>query len=246
MHRRDLAGLRPDTPEWLDLRGILFSSRCDVFVNPDPTTGFVVCAWDMAVGVAAGRPLRSVVAAAVGGSEGVRTAEWHLLAAPESVETIAAALPAWRRRGVTLHTRTANEPLVAPATQSGIEIRLAPEGWVAAGLSVEHLPQPLRREYETDMLRQCPLAAAVADDRAVAFCYVAVQSEALWDIAVDTLPSHRRRGLAAACVGKLAEHLDRQGLRPVWGALDENEPSMRLAARLGFRPAARLTSFVRG
>ncbi len=245
MHRRDLAGLRPDTPQWLDLRGFLFSSRCDVFANSDPTTGFVVCAWDMAVAVAAGRPARSVVAAAVAGNDGARTAEWHLLAPPESVEALATALPAWRRRGVTLHTRTVNEPFRAPETQSGIETRLAPDGWAAAGLSVEHLPQSLRREYETDMLRRCPLAVAVADDRAVAFCYAAVTSESLWDIAVDTLPAHRRRGLATACVAKLAEHMDRQGMRPVWGALDDNEPSMRLAARLGFRPAARLTSFVR-
>ena len=120
MHRRDLAGLRPDTPQWLDLRGLLFSSRCDVFANSDPTTGFVVCAWDMAVAVAAGRPLRSVVAAAVAGSEGVRTAEWHLLAPPESLEAIATTLPDWRRRGVTLHTRTASEPFGEPQTQSGI------------------------------------------------------------------------------------------------------------------------------
>ncbi len=245
MHHRDLAGLRPDTPQWLDLRGILFTGRCDVFANSDPTTGFVVCAWDMAVAVAAGQPVQSVVAAATAGSDGARSAEWHLLAPPESVDAVATALPDWRRRGVTLHTRSGNEPFRTPETQSGIETRLAPAGWAAAGLSVEHLPQSLRREYETDMVRRCPLAVAVADDRAVAFCYAAVTSESLWDIAVDTLASHRRRGLSIACVATLAEHMDRLGLCPVWGALDENEPSMRLAARLGFRPAAGFTSFVR-
>ena len=130
MHRQDLADLRPDTPQWLDLRGFLFSSRCDVFANSDPTTGFIVCARDMAVAVAAGQPLRSVVDEAVAGSQGVRPAEWHLLAPPESVEAIATALPDWRRRGVSLHTRTATEPFRAPQAQPDIELRLAPEGWV--------------------------------------------------------------------------------------------------------------------
>jgi hypothetical protein len=34
-----------------------------------------------------------------------------------------------------------------------------------------------------------------------------------------------------------------QGRRPVWGALDSNLPSLRLAARLGFRPVDRLVVF---
>jgi predicted GNAT family acetyltransferase len=79
----------------------------------------------------------------------------------------------------------------------------------------------------------------------VSWCYAPVETETLWDVAVDTLAPHRRRRLATACFAALANEMERRGKRPVWGALEENAPSMTLAARLGFEPAARLTSFVR-
>ena len=47
------------------------------------------------------------------------------------------------------------------------------------------------------------------------------------------------------CFSALAHCLANDGLRPVWGALSENEPSMRLAAKLGFRRVAGLVSFLR-
>jgi len=81
------------------------------------------------------------------------------------------------------------------------------------------------------------------EERPVAFCYAAVQTETLWDVAVDTLAEHRRRGLAAACFTALARHMNDRGLSPVWGSLDDNVASMKLARKLGFVPVARLTSF---
>lgn len=248
-----LAALLPDEPRWVDLGGMLRSGRCDVFHGDDPAGGFVARSWDFAFAAAAGQPEPGVVQRAVAGRSGEGTAwagegsagEWHLLANEESVEAIRRALPGWRRRGVVLHSRPpgAGQP-ESPEPAVGVDLLLAPDGWVAAGLDLDHLPPELRREYRTEHVRACPLAAAVTGGRAVAFCYAPYRTGTLWDVAVDTLPDHRRRGLATACFRTLAAHLAGRGLAPVWGALAENEPSLHMAARLGFRPTARLTSFV--
>jgi predicted GNAT family acetyltransferase len=57
--------------------------------------------------------------------------------------------------------------------------------------------------------------------------------------------AYRRRGLAAACVEALIVRLRATGREPVWGALADNEPSLRLARRLGFAPVADITVFRR-
>ena len=248
---QDLARLRPDTAQWVDLRGFLLAGRCDVFTNPEPATGFIVRPMDFPVAVAAGQPEESVTLAATTGADAEGTAwagegtadQWHLLAPPESVAAVAAALPSWRVRGVTLHTLAAD--VVATDRFSDLDLRVSLEGWEASGWNLDHLPAVTRQEYELETVRKRPIAAVFADECPVAFCYPAVQTESLWDVAVDTLRDHRRRGYAAACFTTLAHHLGGIGLAPVWGSLDDNAPSMKLAARLGFRPKARLTSFVK-
>jgi GNAT superfamily N-acetyltransferase len=261
----DYARLLPDEPVWVDLRGMLLSDRCTVFVGEDgPARGFVARSWDFPYAMAAGEPAVEVVrravagdgpAAASGGTAAgtsfAEASEWHLLAGAPSVAAVASALPGWRRRGVTLH-RWAQHPaksgeadLGLPPVPAHLDVRLAPEGWAAAGFPIDHLPGDLRQELATEHARHRPLAAVFVDGLPVSTCYAAFETEGLWDVAIDTLAEHRRRGLAAACFAALAAWQTERCRRPVWGALDDNEPSLRLAERLGFEPAARLTSFVR-
>jgi GNAT superfamily N-acetyltransferase len=249
MNLEQLTSLRPDTPQWVDLRGFLLAGRCDVFANPDPETGFIVRPLDFPVAVAAGEPTDSVIRSATRGADATGTAwagegseeQWHFLAPPESLPTVAAALPSWKTRGVTLHSLGPGGIVDA----GDVDVRVGLTGWESAGWTLDHLPAITRHEYELDFVRGRPVAAVFVDERPVAFCYAAVQTETLWDVAVDTLPDHRRRGYAAACFVTLARHLAGKGLDPVWGSLDTNEASMKLAARLGFTHSARLTSFVR-
>ena len=248
---RELAALLPDEPRWVDLRGMLRSGRCDVFHGGDPRRGLVARSWDFPYAAAAGQLEPGVVASAVKGARGGRWYEdsaggdWHLLAHRESVDAVARALSGWRRRGVVLHAPPEDGwPPAAGKAPEGVDVLLAPDGWAAAGLDLSHLPEHLAGEYESEHVRGLPLAAALVGGRAAAFCYAPYRTETLWDVSVDTLPGHRRRGLATACFRALAAHLVGQGLAPVWGSLAENEPSLRMAARLGFRPTARLTSFV--
>jgi len=141
--------------------------------------------------------------------------------------------------------RFAGELPDAVEAPAGSELRLAAEGAAAAGLDLGHLPGELRQEMGIDYVTTRPMVAARVDGRVAAFCYAPFVTEGLWDVAVDTLEPYRRRGLAAACFRRLAAHLAEQGRRPVWGALDSNLPSLRLAERLGFVPEAALVSFVR-
>jgi GNAT superfamily N-acetyltransferase len=64
-----------------------------------------------------------------------------------------------------------------------------------------------------------------------------------WDLSIDTLEGCRGRGLARACCEFLIGHMAQHGKRPVWGALEENTPSIRLASSLGFVPVDTLAIF---
>jgi GNAT superfamily N-acetyltransferase len=243
-----LADLLPDEPAWVDLRGILLSGRCAVFAGEDPRLGFVARSWDFPFAAVAGRPDAGTVRRAVADAEqsGIidAWAEWHVLVPPDAAPGVAAALPGWARREVVLH-RLAGALPASSQPPAGSEVRLFPEGSAAGGVDLSHLPGELAQEMGLDYVASRPLAAASVDGRAVAFCYAPFVTETLWDVAVDTLAPYRRRGLAAACFKALAAHLAVGGRRPVWGAMAANVPSMRLAARLGFTPAAPLASFVR-
>jgi len=237
-----------DEPRYVDLRGLLLSGRCELFGDEG---GLVARSIDFPFAAVGGVPSAEAILAAAEGAQARAAAwagedsegEWHLLVQPEAVERVGTALPGgWRRRGVRLHRWSGELPTATRV--EGAEMVLAADGHVTAGLDLDHLPWSLRHEMRGEHAARQPLAAALVDGRPVAYCYAAFLTESLWDVAVDTLQPYRRRGFAAACFRTLAAHLGRQGKRPVWGALTENEASLRLAAKLGFVPAAELTSFV--
>lgn len=54
------------------------------------------------------------------------------------------------------------------------------------------------------------------------------------EISIVTAPEYRRRGLAYLAARLMIAECARRGLAPIWGCWPENEPSVALAARLGF------------
>jgi RimJ/RimL family protein N-acetyltransferase len=112
----------------------------------------------------------------------------------------------------------------------------------AGGSSLEHLPPVLREEVET-ALGFTHVAAAFVGDSPVSFCYPGYETETLWDLSIDTLEGHRGRGHARECCEYMIEHMSRHGKEPVWGAVESNVASRRLAASLGFEPVAEQTYF---
>lgn len=67
-----------------------------------------------------------------------------------------------------------------------------------------------------------PVAAAVVSGVPVSFCYPVWTTESLWDVSIDTVEEHRRRGLAPHVVRAMVAHLGQQGLEPMWGGLESN------------------------
>jgi RimJ/RimL family protein N-acetyltransferase len=111
-----------------------------------------------------------------------------------------------------------------------------------ANASLGHLPPVLRDEVET-ALGFTHVAAAFIGDRPVSFCYAGYETENFWDLSIDTLEENRGRGHARECCEYMIEHMSRHGKEPVWGALESNVASRRLAASLGFEPVAELVLF---
>lgn len=148
---------------------------------------------------------------------------------------LAPRLTGFRRRTAVLH-RLAPGVALWPL-EDDPPCRLLGAEPTAAWL--EAWPVARRREFSAALARDLPMAGAVADDRIAAVCYSCYETETLWDVSIDTLASHCRRGLASAAVRFLAAHQSARGLTPVWGAVESNPASLALAARLGFRPVER-------
>jgi RimJ/RimL family protein N-acetyltransferase len=91
-----------------------------------------------------------------------------------------------------------------------------------------------------------PVAAVFVDSRPVSFCYPVWTTERLWDVSIDTLEAHRGRALGARAVSFMIRAMRQEGREPVWGALESNEPSLRLGAKLGFKPIGDIVVFSRG
>jgi GNAT superfamily N-acetyltransferase len=172
----------------------------------------------------------------------------HFLVQEEDSSRVAEAFPDWERRGVLLHRyRVAGGDLMAPSPvlAAGYRLEVA-EGGAAAGLGLDLAtwPEDARQEYELVLASPRALAVVRRGAEAVAFCYVAYETETLWDVAIDTREDHRRQGLGTACFNALHLRMSARGKRPAWGAMADNRASVEMAGKMGFELDARLWSFL--
>lgn len=166
--------------------------------------------------------------------EAVSRERVELLSFPENRDYVVAALPGWTGvRDVAPARRCSQTP------RGFGRLRVVTRGTEKIS-TIEGLPPELRSELELGA-EGAPVVAALEDGCPVAFCYAASRTEGLWDIAIDTLAGHRRRGHAARCVSCMVEHM--KPLRPAWGAEEANAVLLGLAARLGFVPVDELIAF---
>ncbi len=100
--------------------------------------------------------------------------------------------------------------------------------------ALTHVPSALLEELQDAQEDGSKIYAALDGALPVAFCYVASQTESLWDVSIDTVESHRRRGFAQSAVAGLIEQMRPTGKTAVWGALENNPASHHLALKLGF------------
>jgi GNAT superfamily N-acetyltransferase len=257
---RRLAAMLPDIPRWLETRGMLLAGSVDFAGVREEGPHFVVR--DRATGLISivGRPDPAAVQEMLNATRGSTE---PVLAPGEEPDYVASMLPRWRREAAVLHLLASSaslprfvvagaggmiaspyvDPEVSPVERRGDEVvmRFVTTAELAGAAGI---PDDLRRELTIAVLRG-RLAATLVNGVAAAFCYAAWATETLWDVSIDTLHPFRRRGYAGLCVAYLVDQMAREGKRPVWGAMESNEPSLRLASKLGFRPVDRITIFRR-
>lgn len=219
-----LAGELPDVPEQVETRWLLRAPASRLLTDAG---GAVVVAAHLPSGAVIGEPGPDLLRQATGGApDGI-----DFVVQPEVARRLARALEGWRLEEATVHLP---EEVIAaePVEGSGVTVA-APAG---PGLVAE-LPSGEDRLY-------AKTARAISVSReggeVVSWCQAAQWTETLWDVGVDTLEGHRRRGHAGACFRALAAYLAGEGRQPVWAAADGNTASLRLARRLGMVPVGRI------
>lgn len=199
----------PDLPRWVEAHGLLADPKSWLERWPG---GAMVGNADDELAVLCGEPEPARVAAL-----SARYPGYHLLTVQDAL-----ALPGRTRHRALLHTLA--EPVEDPLELVAL---LAPEH------SLEHVPEPLRRELTRARGRH-PVWTAWVDGEPVSFAYAPWRSRAWFDISVDTLPGARQLGLGALVARRLIAAETAAGRAAVWGATEGNHASLRLAASLGF------------
>ena len=228
-----LALALPDIPRWVETRSMLLSSHCEVMgLEETRQPSFALRSAEMELISVVGFPEPEAIreAACRNGNQGA------VLATPENRGHVAASLADWTASPATIHA-LGDAPRLPVVPEGRVRLLSPSEITALAGL-----PAELEEELAQVCLRST-VAATFADDSPVSFCYTASETEGLWDISIDTLEGHRKRGYAGMCVAFLIEEMRKRGKEPVWGAEESNAPSMKLAAKLGFVPVDKLIVF---
>ncbi|GCE15984.1 GNAT family N-acetyltransferase [Tengunoibacter tsumagoiensis] len=98
--------------------------------------------------------------------------------------------------------------------------------------------QPGGLDYYLHLQRR-PLIGTIVDGRLLSLAHSSRRTTEVCELGIDTLPEARRKGYALAATLVWAQIVASEGLIPIYSALSENEPSLRLAAAAGYRPFAR-------
>jgi RimJ/RimL family protein N-acetyltransferase len=231
----DLAAALPDEPRWLETRAMLASGHATITGGGTVEGGFVVRVAHGAVSAIAvvGQPPPESIADAVAGTTELTPVLAQAADAPHVEQALG---DGWTRERAILHLRDARASVAAPAA----DVRL-----LSTVDSLEHLPAGLRHEI-THAQTFAPIAAVFVGRRPVSFCYPVWVTERLWDVSIDTLEAYRGRALGAAAFMFMMDAMRRSSREPVWGALESNQASLRLGAKLGFKPMGEIAVFSRG
>jgi GNAT superfamily N-acetyltransferase len=233
---QEILAALPDLPRWVEARGMLLSGRCEIVSSGESPGNVLLQARSAPLIVIAGNPpLEPLAAGAAQPGVGI------VLCAPEKADEVRPLLEGWKQVGAVIYRLAGDDHPVARGP-AGYEIGILAEKDGSGRLG--HLPQLLRDEISS-ALSGGHVAAAIKDGVPVSFCYPVWETETLWDVSVDTLESHRNHGLGAACAAFLIDHMRRHEKEPVWGAQEDNAPSLAVAANLGFARVDRMVVFLR-
>lgn len=223
----------PDQPKWVELRAMLLSGQCGIYELEDAERlSFMARQAEMEMVAVCGRPAPDAIRKVIALPPPSET----VLCPPEDWRYVAEALPEWRSESATIY-RLATGARLPEVPADAVRLLSIDEIEV-----MNHAPAELKEEL-IDAAMYSPVAATCLGKLPVSFCYAGSRTESLWDISIDTLAEYRNRGYAALCVSFMIKYFRRRGLAPVWGAVESNIPSMRLAAKLGFIPVDQIVVF---
>jgi hypothetical protein len=222
----------PDIPRWVEARASLATGACEVFGELDTTRSrFVFRDHDAGYVFVIGEPNPAAVLASVA----CQGRKLDLLAEQSRAAAIQEILTEWSGDRAIIGTLP-DENCLTPPDQAQV-------GWLdPADLVRIDMPPDLREELR-NAGRNSRIAAGLDDGAPVSFCYAGSVTETWWDVAIDTLPRHRRKGHAARVASFMIRDMTGKQLKPVWGALEQNPASWRLARRLGFVATDELAVF---
>jgi hypothetical protein len=206
----------PDEPRWVEANALLASGEAWLAAAGD---GVLLGHDGARLLIATGDVDAGVVAEQVVARDG-----WTLLAPPER-DDVRAALVArgWWVEAARLFTLP--EPDELPDDDGA--------GPLPDGAALDHLPPPLAAEIAM-AAKRATVWTAIVDEAPVSFAYAPWRSRRWFDVSVDTVPGFRQLGLATRVAAALIRAERSSGREPVWGAVESNDASLRLAARLGF------------
>ncbi len=109
---------------------------------------------------------------------------------------------------------------------------------------LEAAPADIRGHNPHQILSDMFAAGAIRDGHIVAIAQNYGLSAQYGDVGVATLPNYRGRGLATAAASIVARWLQENGRIPVWSCGEDNQASLRVAQKLGFRQVSQRTYII--
>ncbi len=115
------------------------------------------------------------------------------------------------------------------------DMRIAPysAALLAAQPALAEEPELFYGSVEAFLQKSFGLCVLDGETIASSICGVFIGGGEI-EISIQTSQAYRRRGLAYLTAAAFIEASLERGLNPIWGCWPENEPSMRLAEKLGF------------
>ncbi len=214
----------PDLPRWVEVRDLLLAGQGEVTgLHSKDGVSFVLHDPESHAAFLVGSPPPEAVQTAIQklGPGG------QVLAGPEHGPWLTRLLPGWKRSRILIHT------LPTPATLPPIDSEKKVEFLDPAVLDQLTVDAELLEELQSGA-EHSPIAATFVAGQPVSFCYAGAETESLWDVAVDTVEEHRRRGHALHCSAYMIRYMSDRGKQAVWQALEDNPASWLLAQKLGF------------
>ncbi|MEW6128470.1 MAG: GNAT family N-acetyltransferase [Acidobacteriota bacterium] len=228
-----LANALPDIPRFVETRGMLRSHACEIFgLSEGKILSFVVRSLQTGLIAVIGTPSVQAIKRAVQQN----TQQNAVLAFDDNIRVVAESLSGWKVERAILHQRI-NSIRLADVPKNTVRYLNAEEIRDNA-----EIPAGLKNELII-AAKATSVAATIIDDKPVSFCYAGWETETLWDVSIDTLKAYRGHGHALACVTFLINEMNARNKQPVWGAVESNAASLKLAKKLFFEPVDALFVF---